>query len=228
MKKYVYKFILLFLMIFLLLNSFEGSASTKDINIEPKYIIFVDINSFTLFLINKETKNVEKSYPVAIGKLTTPSPIGTWQITSKALMKNAYGGYWLGLNVPWDTFGIHGTNRPSSIGTMASGGCIRMDNHSIKELFNLVDYNTSVIISGGPNWRFSCYDRVILPNFRGTDVYLVQVKLKSLGYFNSTPTGIYEPSLQIAVMDYRIEHNLPGTTAIDHDFLDSIGLWKFE
>ncbi|ATD56040.1 L,D-transpeptidase family protein [Clostridium chauvoei] len=227
MKKF-YKFLSLALLVTILIPSNNPKAYIDSNSIEPKYIIYIDVNSFTLSLINNKTKLTEKIYPVAIGKPNTPSPIGTWQITSKALMKDAFGGYWLGLNVPWDTFGIHGTNRPDSIGTMASGGCIRMYNHNVKELFNLVDYGTSVVISGGPNWRFSNYNRIIKPNNRGTDVYLVQMKLKALGYFPYPITGIYESTLEKAVLSYKEEHGFPVTNEIDSKFLDSIGLWKFE
>ncbi|GAB6169059.1 L,D-transpeptidase family protein [Clostridium carnis] len=224
------KFLLYLFIIYFVVLSFSTpkALSLKTSSQDTNYIIYIDINTFTLTLINKDNYKFEKVYPVAIGKPTTPSPLGTWQITSKALMAGPYGGYWLGLNAPWDTFGIHGTNRPGSIGTQASGGCIRMYNTDIKELFELVEYGTSVIITGGPNWRFSSYNRVIKPNSRGSDVYLVQMKLKSLGYFHSEPNGIYEYSLQLAVRNYREENDLPGGLDIDGKFLDKIGLWKFE
>ena len=37
-------------------------------------------------------------------------------------------GSWLGLNVPWGKFGIHGTLDPHSVGWASSHGCIRMNN----------------------------------------------------------------------------------------------------
>ena len=43
-------------------------------------------------------------------------------------------------------YGIHGTNEPNSIGTHASGGCIRLNNHDILELYDMVPINTKVII----------------------------------------------------------------------------------
>ena len=46
----------------------------------------------------------------------------------------------MGLNNPG--YGIHGTNNPSSIGTAASLGCIRMHNHHVEELFPLVSIST--------------------------------------------------------------------------------------
>ncbi len=41
---------------------------------------------------------------------------------------------------------IHGTNRPASIGTFVSYGCIRMYNRDVVELYRLVDIGTPVIV----------------------------------------------------------------------------------
>jgi lipoprotein-anchoring transpeptidase ErfK/SrfK len=41
---------------------------------------------------------------------------------------------------------IHGTNAPSSIGTAASSGCIRMLNQEVVELFNNTPVGTKVIV----------------------------------------------------------------------------------
>ena len=41
-------------------------------------------------------------------------------------------------------YGIHGTNMPNSIGKAASHGCIRMRNHDVEELFELVQVGDSV------------------------------------------------------------------------------------
>src|ERR671912_823833 len=41
-------------------------------------------------------------------------------------------------------YAIHGTNRPQSIGTFASYGCIRMHNHDIVDLFERVGVGTQV------------------------------------------------------------------------------------
>lgn len=90
----------------------------------------------------------------AIGKKDTPSPIGNWKISSKALMNDPFGGYWLGLNAPWDTYGIHSTSNPNSIGSMASSRCIRMFNTNAHELYSLVNYGTPVIVSSAPSWLF--------------------------------------------------------------------------
>ena len=44
-------------------------------------------------------------------------------------------------------YAIHGTNRPESIGTFASYGCIRMHNHDIVDLFERVSVGTQVVVT---------------------------------------------------------------------------------
>jgi lipoprotein-anchoring transpeptidase ErfK/SrfK len=43
-------------------------------------------------------------------------------------------------------YAIHGTNRPSSIGTFASYGCIRMHNRDVVDLFERVKVGTPVVV----------------------------------------------------------------------------------
>jgi lipoprotein-anchoring transpeptidase ErfK/SrfK len=44
-------------------------------------------------------------------------------------------------------YAIHGTNKPSSIGTFASYGCIRMYNQDIVDLFDRVSVGTPVVVA---------------------------------------------------------------------------------
>ena len=46
-----------------------------------------------------------------------------------------------------DQYAIHGTNRPGSIGTFASYGCIRMRNPDIIDLFERVSVGTKVVVT---------------------------------------------------------------------------------
>ena len=57
---------------------------------------------------------------------------------------NPMGARALTLNL--DEYAIHGTNRPSSIGTYASYGCIRMLNEDVKDLFDRVAVGTVVMV----------------------------------------------------------------------------------
>lgn len=86
-----------------------------------------------------------KAYPVATGKPTTPTPMGTFSIVNKQINPGGpFGSRWMGLSKPH--YGIHGTNKPPSIGTAASNGCVRMYNNDVEDLFNYVRVGTVVRI----------------------------------------------------------------------------------
>lgn len=85
-------------------------------------------------------------YPCAVGKSATPTPLGNYAVATKVINPGgAFGTRWLGLSLP--DYGIHGTNKPSSIGTQASLGCIRMHNHHVEALYNQVGVGTPVMIT---------------------------------------------------------------------------------
>jgi len=50
------------------------------------------------------------------------------------------------LTLDLDEYAIHGTNRPGSIGTYASYGCIRMLNEDIVDLYDQVSVGTRVVV----------------------------------------------------------------------------------
>lgn len=86
-----------------------------------------------------------KAYPVATGKLTTPTPTGIFTIVNKQVNPGGpFGTRWMGLSKPH--YGIHGTNNPASIGTSASNGCIRMFNQDVEDLFSYVGVGVIVRI----------------------------------------------------------------------------------
>lgn len=105
---------------------------------------------------------VQKVYPVATGRTPEKTPEGKFEIITKfvkpgwksvpgGVPENPLGERWLGFRVNGDegrTYGIHGTNDPSSIGSYASSGCIRMYNHDVIELYNIVPMGTPVQIEG--------------------------------------------------------------------------------
>ena len=51
------------------------------------------------------------------------------------------------LTLTGDAYAIHGTNRPHSVGTFASYGCIRMYNEDIVDLYERVRVGTRVIVT---------------------------------------------------------------------------------
>jgi len=107
-----------------------------------------------------ENGEVAKIYSVAVGKDSTPSPIGTFKIVNRLTNptyfhkgqvipqgpENPIGTRWIGLNQKG--YGIHGTNAPRSIGKATSHGCIRMAKKDLEELFEQVRPGDVVDIRG--------------------------------------------------------------------------------
>lgn len=111
----------------------------------PVYSITINRSLHKLTLYRDSI--VFKNYPVAVGKPSTPTPVGTFRIVNRAINPGGpFGARWLGLNAPNGDYGIHGTNNPSSIGKDVSNGCIRMFNEQVIELSNLVSIGTVVKI----------------------------------------------------------------------------------
>jgi lipoprotein-anchoring transpeptidase ErfK/SrfK len=114
----------------------------------PSRRLIVNIAARKIVLV--EDGKVVKMYPVAVGKHSTPSPSGSFHVASHVVNpryshdgkvvgpgpSNPVGTRWMGLG--YKGYGIHGTNHPESIGHAASHGCIRMRNHDVEELFELV------------------------------------------------------------------------------------------
>lgn len=86
-----------------------------------------------------------KTYPIAVGRILSATPIGTFTIINKQENPGGpFGVLWMGLSKPH--YGIHGTNNPSSIGKDVSHGCIRMYNHDVLDLSSKVSVGTKVHI----------------------------------------------------------------------------------
>ena len=97
--------------------------------------------SLTLFNGNLPVR----AYPVALGKPSTPTPLGNFAVATKIPQPGGIlGTCWMGLN--FDAYGIHGTNKPWLIGQLVSNGCIRMNNAHAEDLFSLVQLGTPVLI----------------------------------------------------------------------------------
>ena len=99
-------------------------------------------------------------YHLGLGKVSTPTPTGYFQIRAKEINPpwidpsdpefevpsgpdNPLGYRWMEIQ---GNYGIHGTNRPESIGGYVSNGCIRMNEHDVEELFDIVEVGTPVEI----------------------------------------------------------------------------------
>lgn len=132
----------------------RANASTGSDNQTPVRRIVISIADRKLALL--EGDRIIKIWSTAVGTESTPSPAGTYTIINRVSQPayygpgkvvppgaaNPVGTRWLGLSLKG--FGIHGTNRPGSIGRKASHGCIRMLNRDVEELFDLVSVGDAV------------------------------------------------------------------------------------
>lgn len=163
-----------------------------------------------------------KTYPIALGKRETPTPVGDLKVINK--YKNwgsGFGTRWIGLNVPWGTYGIHGTNRPHSIGTDASHGCIRMLNRHVEELYELVDVGTRVTILGHVLGEPQMEARRLAKGASGADVQLIQHLLRNAGYFHGVCNGKFGSATERALKAFERDHKLPVDGVMSqHDYLE--------
>jgi len=111
---------------------------------DPAIRLKVDLSERRLYV--SEGGEVVKTYPVAVGRRSNPTPTGTFR-TGRIVWdpdwtpppsdwargmkprkagdpRNPMQGVKIYFREPW--YYIHGTNDPESVGTAASRGCIRM------------------------------------------------------------------------------------------------------
>jgi lipoprotein-anchoring transpeptidase ErfK/SrfK len=136
----------------------QGSEQQDEAH---KRVIVVSLEDRKLALV--EDGQVKKVYTVAVGKPSTPSPVGnftierrvanpTYRHNGKTVLPgpgNPVGTRWMGLSK--HGYGIHGTNEPKSIGKAASHGCIRMSQADLEEFYELVAVGDTVELVGERN-----------------------------------------------------------------------------
>ena len=142
------KLVTILLVVFLCINNVYAKEES------PAYSIQINTASRTLRLFNHGS--LIKEYPIAVGKPSTKTPLGNFEIKNKVINpywkgvapgpQNPLGIRWMGISIRSGSYGIHGNNKPSSISTFASGGCIRMYNNDVEELYSLVGIKTPVQI----------------------------------------------------------------------------------
>jgi len=142
-------------------QSVTAPDSTSVEPVQVKRRIVVSLEDRKLALV--ENGQVKKVYTVAVGKPSTPSPVGTFTIQRRVKNPvyqhdgkvvepgpgNPVGTRWMGLSVKG--YGIHGTNEPKSIGKAASHGCIRMARKDLEEMYAMVSVGDTVELIGQRN-----------------------------------------------------------------------------
>ena len=137
------------------------TAKPESVLHVEKRLIVVSLEDRKLALI--VDGQVKKIYAVAVGKPSTPSPVGSFKIerrvanptyhhNGKTVLPgpgNPVGTRWMGLSITG--YGIHGTNEPKSIGKAASHGCIRMAKADLEEFYGMVAVGDTVELVGERN-----------------------------------------------------------------------------
>lgn len=163
--------------------------ATGDTGPLPEGVVEIEVDTVTLTLTVLVDGKPCRTYPIAGGKWTDLTPVGEWKIIDKGYkVGGPFGSRWMALNVPWGNYGIHGTDRPWSIGSYASAGCVRMFNEDIEELYDLVEIGTRVKIKGylpRLNWN-----RPFTYGTEGPEVVVLQEGLRQFGFDAGPCDGI--------------------------------------
>ena len=130
------------------------AAAVTTTRLRVKIVVDVSSHKLTLYRGGR----VVMSSPAAIGKPSTPTPLGTFFVTQRFVVDpptGAYGPRALGISAfsnvlrNWKDggpIGIHGTNESFSIGQPVSHGCVRLPNDQIVKLFAVTPLGTPVVI----------------------------------------------------------------------------------
>ncbi|MFC6741626.1 L,D-transpeptidase [Methylobacterium tardum] len=148
-----------------------GTAQAREIvpfqnGVEPGSIV-ISVSQRKLYLVNGDGTAIR--YPVAVGrpgkqwfgtkpidgKYVAPawSPPAEVKRDNPRLPNLIAGGSphnpmgAAAMTLAGGEYAIHGTNRPGSVGTYASYGCIRMFNQDVADLYGRVDVGTQVYMT---------------------------------------------------------------------------------
>lgn len=191
----------------------------------PKGKVDILIDTRRRLLIVLSDGEPYRRYAVAVGKEKTPTPIGNWNVQRKALnWGTGFGTRWIGLTVPWGLYGIHGTNKPYSIGSYASHGCIRMNNKNVEQIYPWVQKDSRIIIIGNPFTYRDPNFRLMRHNERGSDVMEIQRVLKRHGYYTGPVDGIWGGGMEQAVIKFRKDKGMRYDNAVDAGVYNALGI----
>jgi len=191
---------------------------------EGNFAVLIEVDMKRLSLIDLDNNEIIKEYPIATGKAGSPTPLGSFKIIEKARWGGGFGSRWMRINVPWGRYGIHGTNKPGTVGYNASAGCIRMRNSDVEELYDFVKEGSLVTITNGVYGPFANGFRDLRPGDRGADVQEVQKRLKQKGYYSGAIDGIYGEEMKRGVLKFLKDNKIPVTDKIGYDIYEKLDI----
>lgn len=172
--------------------------------------IFINAASRLMMFYDGDTRLA--LYHLGLGKVSTPTPTGYYKISSKEINPpwinpddpeyevpsgpdNPLGYRWMQFS---GNYGIHGTNRPESIGGYVSNGCIRMNERDVEELFDAVEVGTPVEIT---------YNRVVVEKTPDDDV-VYYIYPDGYGMQNITVADVVKWIEPFGVLAFESEYNI--------------------
>lgn len=198
-------------------------TTKSDTPPEEPIKIVIDLDRQKLTILSQGA--VFKEYPVAIGKSDTPSPVGEWRIVNKSTnWGGGFGSRWLGLNVPWGIYGIHGTNKPWSIGREASHGCFRMFNRDVEEIFPWIQYGAPVEVIGTIKYFPWHKTRSLQLGSTGPDVVALQLKLKEEGLLWGAADGRFGELTELAIKYFQTLYGLANDGLVEESTRKALNL----
>ncbi|NQV27821.1 MAG: L,D-transpeptidase family protein [Rhodopirellula sp.] len=124
--------------------------------IKGPFSAFVDLSDFELtvhchgFFVKRYQIGVGRDSSTPVGKFAVLDRITAPQYTDPngrviegGHATNPLGTHWIDLG---DSYGIHGTIEPDSIGKAESAGCVRMRNEDVVEVYNFLVKGSEVVI----------------------------------------------------------------------------------
>lgn len=185
--------------------AFKSASQTVTVSGDERIVI----NVLKRRLYFYRNGHLSDTYPVAVGMPKTPTPRGEFVITQKAVWGDGFGTRWMRFSAPWGIYGIHGTNKPWTVGTVASHGCVRMYNRNVEALYKQVSVGTPVVIEGiTPYVRLR---RPLEPGQLGQDVVELQRLLRIAKVYSGSLDGTYGNALADSVKKFQTMVGLPVT-----------------
>lgn len=205
-------------------DSTVTSSASLAPPIQPVSIV-IDLEQTLLTVYSKGRPY--HSFSVSIGKSETPSPVGEFRIVNKGgNWGGGFGTRWMGLNVPWGIYGIHGTNKPWSIGRAASHGCFRMYNGDVEILYKWIPTGTPVSVVS--KYRNKLQSRNYRPGSASQNVVYLQLALRKAGFSPGSADGRYGGMTAQAVMNLHKYYGLPNDGRTNADSFYLLGVSKLQ
>jgi len=203
-RKYIVICLIVAIILFFLTMIGNGVVNTETKFTIPKSgcALYIDLDA--LIMTVYVDGNILQTYPVSGGAEDTPSPVGIWHVNKISNWGEGFGGSWIGLDVPWGVYGIHGTRKPWLVGKQhVSHGCIRMKDQDANEVKNLVTIGTVVQIK-----QDSLPFRNLGKSMVGSDVYNTQIMLQNQGFYTGKIDGIYGKGMEKAVKSFQKTYHM--------------------